>query len=165
MPITTSPRDWLDYVSALTPSVIALVVAYLAYRQWRIAKQKLRLDLYAKRFAVFEIALHFYQDLLDGSGSSKEDQEMLHRQFITAMIECRFLFASNSGLKGLMEEMNKSAFVIKGSRDVLKTQGIPSEMFQETMNRLHTEQASLEKKIQSIQTAMAPYLSFHGLVD
>lgn len=158
-------RDWFDYIAGLTPSVISLAVAYIAYRQWRIARQKLRLDLYAKRFAAFEITLRLYQELLNGSGSNKDELEVVHRQFITAKIECRFLFASNSGLSALMEDMNKSAFVIKGCGEMLRVQVASEEMFSEAMSRFHSEQALLESRFQAIESAMSPYLSFRGLVD
>lgn len=161
--MSPAPRDWFDYASALTPLLVALFVAYIAYRQWRVARQKLRLDLYNKRFAVFETTLRFYQDLLGESNSA--ESEPLHRQFITAMIESRFLFATSSGISQLMTEFNKAAFVIKGSRDILKTYSIPPEMKVETHSRLIQEHQGLELKLNSLERAMAPYLSFRGLLE
>lgn len=160
---TATTRDWFDYVSALTPLLVALFVAYIAYRQWRVARQKLRLELYNKRFAIFETTLRFYQDLLGESNSS--ESAALHRQFITAMIEAKFLFATSSGINPLMTEFNKAAFVIKGSREVLRSEGIPPEMRVETHSRMIQEHQGLEKKLNSIEEAMAPYLSFRGLLE
>ncbi len=64
-----------------------------------------------------------------------------------------------------MDDFNRAAFIIKGSRDVLKNDGIPKELFSETMQKLHTEQMALEGKLLAIEREMAPYLTFRGLVD
>jgi hypothetical protein len=47
-------KDFVDYVIAFTPSLIALFVAGVAWRQFKLGRDKLRLDLYERRFAVYE---------------------------------------------------------------------------------------------------------------
>ena len=45
---------WTAYVTALTAPVLALVGATVAYRQWRTAQNKLKLDLFDKRMQVYQ---------------------------------------------------------------------------------------------------------------
>jgi len=49
---------WAQYVWVLAPTVVAVVVgliaARIAYKQWRTAADRLRLDLYEKRLAVYD---------------------------------------------------------------------------------------------------------------
>ncbi|WP_434686490.1 hypothetical protein [Pseudanabaena minima] len=49
---------WVDIIVKLTPSIITLMVGsigtYIAYNQYRTAKDKLRLDLFEKRLAAYE---------------------------------------------------------------------------------------------------------------
>ena len=49
---------WVQYVEVLGPSFIALVaslfVSYIAYRQWRTGQYRLRLDMFEKRYGVYE---------------------------------------------------------------------------------------------------------------
>nr|WP_180166513.1 hypothetical protein [Stenotrophomonas sp. SbOxS2]NYT99357.1 hypothetical protein [Stenotrophomonas sp. SbOxS2] len=52
---------WTAYVTALTVPVLALVGATIAYRQWRTAQNKLKLDLFDKR-------MHVYQAVRDALG-------------------------------------------------------------------------------------------------
>ncbi|WP_395670195.1 hypothetical protein [Rhodoferax sp.] len=163
MSAISTPKDWFDYTSALTPVFIALFVAFIAYRQWRVAREKLRLDLYNKRFTIFEVTLNFYQQLLDGRNISAEEMQSLHRKYIGAMIESKFLFSPSTNVYELMKEFNKSAFVIKGSRDVLKTQGIPPELFTQTQKKLTDEQIVLEAKLSSIEAAISKYLYFGAI--
>ena len=54
---------WVQVVSALGPVftasatlVVGVIVAVIAYRQWRVAHEKLILDLFDKRFAVYSEA-------------------------------------------------------------------------------------------------------------
>jgi hypothetical protein len=41
------------YMQGLLTPVLALVAGYIAWRQWRTSAQRLRLDLYEKRYRVF----------------------------------------------------------------------------------------------------------------
>lgn len=45
---------WTAYVSAFLVPVIAVFGAWIAYRQWRTAQNKLKLDLFEKRMAVYD---------------------------------------------------------------------------------------------------------------
>lgn len=45
---------WTAYVTALTVPVLTLVGATIAYRQWRTAQNKLKLDLFDKRMVVYQ---------------------------------------------------------------------------------------------------------------
>jgi len=49
---------WVDIVVKLTPAIFTLVVgstaAYIAFLQYRVNRDKLRLDLFSKRLEAFE---------------------------------------------------------------------------------------------------------------
>jgi hypothetical protein len=49
---------WVQYVEVLGPSFIALVAAlfagYIAYRQWRTGHYRFRLDMFEKRYGVYD---------------------------------------------------------------------------------------------------------------
>lgn len=47
---------WTAYATALTVPVLAFVGATIAYRQWRTAQNKLKLDLFDKRMRVYQAA-------------------------------------------------------------------------------------------------------------
>lgn len=83
------------------------------------------------------------------------------------MIEAKFLFAQKSGVSKLLEEFNKSAFLIKGSRDMLSSSdpAMPHEFYAVTLSRLLEEQQALPAKIQALEVAVAPYLTFKALVE
>jgi hypothetical protein len=156
-------KEWIDYIAALTPIVVALFVAYIAYRQWRIAREKLRLDLYNRRFTIFETTLRFYHELLDSENLNAPPIEATHRLFITAMIESEFLFSEKCKAHSLMTEFNKSAFVIIGSRRILKGIHVTPELLTSTSDRLIDELESLHAKIDEIKKSVSQYLAFHNI--
>ena len=65
---------------------MALFLGYIAYQQMRINKEKLKLDLYNKRFEIYSITLKFYQELM-----SEGLEKGTHRKFIEAKESSKFL--------------------------------------------------------------------------
>jgi len=47
---------WSGILTALLTPLIAIIVAYIAYRQWRTAQNRLKLDLFDRRFAIHSAA-------------------------------------------------------------------------------------------------------------
>ena len=45
---------WTAYTTAIVVPIIALIAAWIAFRQSQIARNKLKLDLFEKRLAVYE---------------------------------------------------------------------------------------------------------------
>ena len=54
---------WMQSVQALAPTIVAIIAAliasYIAWRQWRTAHYRLALDMFEKRFAVYEATKDF----------------------------------------------------------------------------------------------------------
>jgi hypothetical protein len=48
----------VEYIQALGPSFVAVIAAliagYIAWRQWQTANHRLRLDMYERRYAIYE---------------------------------------------------------------------------------------------------------------
>jgi len=90
----------IQYIQALGPTLVAVVVGcvagYIAWRQWRTAHDRLRFDLYEKRFAVYETVkklsdeatMHVDPKAIHGSHVSPKD---LH-EFFNAIRGSEFLF-------------------------------------------------------------------------
>jgi hypothetical protein len=77
--------------AGLTP-LIAVIAAYIAYQQFRTNRNKLRLDLYDRRFSLYSA----FADLCVSVGSSmKPGSEELNR-FLQARHATQFLFGSQT---------------------------------------------------------------------
>ena len=55
--MTPEPSWWLPYIQPFATVGLGLAASVLAYRQWRTASEKLRLDLYERRYEVLDSVL------------------------------------------------------------------------------------------------------------
>lgn len=69
-------------------SVIALLAIYIAYRQYKIAKYKVKFDLYEKRFKIYELCI----ELIDKIITNREVEDLFFTRFVRAKNESYFLF-------------------------------------------------------------------------
>ncbi len=69
-------------------SLIAVIAVWIAYQQFQTAREKLKLDLYEKRFCVFETVLGFVSLLALHQKPEAEDVIRLDRAKLTSL----FLF-------------------------------------------------------------------------
>lgn len=72
--MTTCDPYWTTYLSAFSVPAIAVLGAAIAYRQWRTAQNKLKLDLFEKRFAVYDAARRLLASVL--TSGKVRDEEM-----------------------------------------------------------------------------------------
>jgi hypothetical protein len=94
--------DWrtvIDILSALLTPAIAIVVAYIAYAQWRTANARLNLDLFDKRLAVYR-KVHDAVGKVNATGLAEGAAEAL---FLEAQREARFLFGPE--VKAYLDEL------------------------------------------------------------
>jgi hypothetical protein len=84
--MTCSPH-WTAYLSALLTPVVAALGLWIAYRQWRLGQNKLKLDLFEKRFSVYVGARDLLASIMT-SGKAK-DEELF--KFLSATREAKWL--------------------------------------------------------------------------
>lgn len=64
---------WTTYLSALLTPTVAVLGSVIAYRQWRLAQNKLKLDLFERRFSVYEAARNLLASIMT-SGKAKDEE-------------------------------------------------------------------------------------------
>ena len=154
---------------ALAVSVASLCFAGAA---WWTSREKLRLDLYTRRFDVYSRTLDFYHAILEWSpadpgktsASLQESSELRKAQtaFIKASRESQFLFDDDSGVHKRLEKMHDDTMGIIGyKRDLAPALNGPdlvraNQEFTERWKRVHASIPLLEK-------GMKKYLDFHSI--
>src|SRR5882762_5356037 len=78
---------WTTVLAALLTPTIAIFGTIIAYRQWRIAQSKLKLDRFDRRFAVYDAARSVIGSVM-GSGKAKDDEL---RKFLIGTREAKWL--------------------------------------------------------------------------
>jgi hypothetical protein len=61
------------YIGALLVPIVALLSLHIAYRQWRTAQNKLKLELFEKRLAIYNAATTFISSVMT-SGKATDEQ-------------------------------------------------------------------------------------------
>jgi len=70
---------WRGYLSALLTPAVAGFAVYVAKSQWTTTRNRLRFDLFEKRFAVYQGARHFVGSVLaNGTARHEELVKYLH---------------------------------------------------------------------------------------
>jgi hypothetical protein len=78
---------WIEYVKGFGAIIIGFLAAYIAYQQQKIQRDKLRFDLFEKRFALFNTLYETWVSVLGDKSNTidyKEDTRIRR--------ETRFLF-------------------------------------------------------------------------
>ncbi len=87
---------WLaQHKSSLFTAFIALITIYIAYQQYKTAKYKLKLDLYEKRYCVYNKLIDFLKEIKFAATSGPRHEIDYNTLFEFSLIvsESQFLFS------------------------------------------------------------------------
>jgi hypothetical protein len=104
MPTSPPKKELFDFFIILSPIIMAVFAWYISFIQSKVSREKLRLDLYNKRFGVYEAALDFNIALSKYSGHLDEQFKLKHIAFIKATREAQFLFSQDSKIFGILKK-------------------------------------------------------------
>ena len=158
--MASEPHQWVSYIGGLMSPFIAAMALWIASRQSKTNVAKLRLDLYDKRFAIYEATLTFYQALGGLPSTLLVDPFLsLQRQFIKAHRESQFLFDADAGVFELLGQINI------GSIKVVAAKTRAHEMGGERAAKLIAEgndfYMGIEKSINDLERTIGPYIRFN----
>lgn len=148
--------------SAVGTLSLSAIVVTITRAQWKTNQEKLRLDLYAKRFDIYMRTLDFHNALL--SWNDEPDQIKLIAPFYRAYRESRFLFPEPSGVFRFMEEFSQHAFHITNFKEARDGWGdaFPKERGDLALAR--ADHASwVLTSIPRLEDRIAPFLNFHKI--
>ena len=164
MPTSPPKKEVFDLFIILTPIIMAVFAWYISFIQSKVSREKLRLDLYNKRFGVYEAALNFNIALNKYSGPLDEEYKSKHIAFIKASREAQFLFSQDSKIFGILEKMNTDVFMITSVKDRQGSYSTFSDQDRTGYDLMLKKTAEFDSHIFSLGEAMAPYLNFHKIV-
>jgi len=146
--------DFSQITNFYLPSAMAIFLAYIAHQQMTVNKNKLKLDLYNKRFEIYTDTLTFYQELI-GEEVSKET----HKKFISSKEASFFLFSTDKTIYALLEQMHTESFKVIGFKKHGKELSGSPKHFIESNDSSLKVQAWFTDKIPELREKMSKYLS------
>ena len=157
------PLPTINNVTPLATVVLAIWAAVFTYRSWRDSREKIRLDLFDRRFDIYLRTLSLYQVLLNWKDT--DEQKALVDPFLKAGREARFIFPSNSGGYEYLEEFGLQALGIihfKASMALYPEEGMHHARADLIAARLDHAKW-IRNSIVKLEDLMKPYMSFERL--
>ena len=99
----TNPKDWIDYLQALLTPAIALLGILIAWLQWRINHNRLKLERFKDRFDRFEATRKFFQSIIQQGGVVEKER----LAFLSATVGSRFVF--DDKIADFLDELHDKA--------------------------------------------------------
>jgi len=137
--------------------LIAASVALIAYYQWKTNREKLRFDLYQRRFEIYLRVLDFHFAIWQ---QDEPKLDLLHVPFMKAFWESKFLFPEESGIYEFLDEYN-----LRTSRVRVYRSQIPprSDLTPEERAQLIEDNIWIKDCIGILEEKLGPYLNFHSI--
>lgn len=146
---------WIAVLSALLTPVVAVLLGYLAYLQFRLGREKLNVDLYDKRFAVFSVTRMFLIDTGLSITRHRDESDVLKYQSVVA--NAAFLF--NAEIAAFVHEIYERAQRIINLKRKLGQDVSPRERSELTA-KLYRESSWVLAQLDFLERRFAPYLKF-----
>ena len=141
--------------AAFVTLIIGVIAAAIAFRQYRVAKAKLKLDLFEKRYAIFQqVWAIFSEVVLDGG--VKKNNYGLATPFNNFLPQAAFLFGKS--IENYLAEAVKKWTEMGTAETYIEQQGADLQQWAEKRRVLSIwfeEQAS-----RGLKRVFGPYLNF-----
>jgi hypothetical protein len=151
-------REWLSAGSGCLVPLIAAIVAYVAIREYVVSRNRLKLDLWEKRYGVFTATMNLLAAVVREADCSDEERS----KFARGMAGKEFLFGAEV-TEYLQEQVWKKSVDLYGHRRKLGPEGGlpvgPERTKVSEENRVLLNWFS-EQLTSGARQVFAPYLDF-----
>src|SRR6266540_3624673 len=151
-------RDPIDLLAAALTPTIALLGIYIAWRQHRLQREKLRLALYERRFKVYRALMDFLGAVIRDAVVSVEG----HRRFRIETAEAEFLFEKE--VAAYLADVSKRALRFRELNERLRANAMPMGVDRTTVVEEESAELTwLSAQVEAGAGIFSPYLSFSKL--
>lgn len=152
MPPLIPEPHWTQVLSALLTPIIAVLAILIAYWQWRTAQNKLKYDLFDRRFAVYDAARKLIASIVT-TGQTGE-QELY--KFLAGTRETKWLL--NEEIDGYFQnEIWKQAIKLQTLEKVLE--GLPADQRLENVARQSEIKEWIIQQYNVLDDKFTPFLN------
>ena len=138
---------------SLATVVLGCAVAYVAWQQWQIARHRLRLDLFDRRYKVYDATRKFLSIIL--REARFEDSQLF--EFYAGTSDAEFLF--DSALVDYLEQVRKRAVNMRTHQRVYEHMPVGDERSRHVQAE-HDDLVWLMDQLTAMTQVFSPYLSF-----
>lgn len=145
-------RDWVNYLSALLVPTIAILGSIIAYLQWRTNSNRLKHELFDRRYEQFTVVRDFIGSIMT-SGKSKPDEQF---KYLSGTRGMRFIFD-----KEIASYVDEKIWNLAVELECLDSEleGVPvGEERSKNVKRQGEIKKQLNRELQSLEEKFAKYL-------
>ena len=153
---------WLVIINAMAPLfaavstlIIGLIAGYIAWRQWQTNKDKLRLDYYDRRFAVYVATRKFVANAFANGNVAHEEL----RAYWVDTRQAKFLF--NESIEAYLNEISNHARHLQAVQLLMKSQA-PEERRKSAADEWAAEKIWFADQHKVIDEKFRPFLQLRG---
>jgi hypothetical protein len=129
-----------------------------------LQNEKLRLDLFNRRFAIFDRIFDFYSAMFRWTGS--DEQKSIQTQFFRSQHEAVFLFSEESGIPALlksMDEKSRKVIAFKENPEAFKSDPVFFRKLESEVRDIIAR--TFEEDFLKLKVAIRPYLDFSKIAQ
>ncbi len=141
----------LFHINVVT-ALVACATFFVGYRSYRVSADKLKLDLYDRRWAIYKAALASYRSEYLADDQSKEIEDNL----ILAVRESQFLFDPRDGVYDALEDIRNDLRIVRVNLASFTGAQVKEEV---AADKLHAP-TRIEANLKLLECRMSPYLAF-----
>jgi hypothetical protein len=150
--------------------VVVGVTGYFAWHQReitkeqaRLARERLRLDLYDRRFEIFTSIFDYYNAMIAWKGTPEQDEA--RSTFFRAYQESAFLFSAESGIEELLKTLNDQGNRVIGYKETAnELRSDPKFAIEQFMQTQNIMVNVFEDGLAKLKVAIHPYLYFSDVL-
>jgi hypothetical protein len=152
IPLLPADASWLSILQGCVPVAIAAMVAWVGWRQLATARAKLKLDLFEKRLAIFDITWEALSKASRSEITHPNELIPLHNK----VPEAAFLFGT--GIGGYLETIKSR--IAEQQVCLLQLHERGPYATQELTDKIKALQAWFHEECLGVKAKFAPYLNF-----
>jgi hypothetical protein len=146
---------WTAYLTALLTPVVAALGLYIAFRQWRLSQNKLKLDLFDRRFSVYSSARSLLASIMT-TGQAKEAEIY---KFLSGTQEAKWLL-NDEIVEYLDKQLWKQACDLQTLQDTLESMQRGVERTQK-VNQKYEALKWFGAQYSELDRLFSPFLQLH----
>ena len=139
------------YLAPSATLIVGLSVAFIAWQQWRVARNKLRMDLFDRRYKVYEATRQFLSVIL--RDATFKDSDLF--TFYAGISDSEFLFRSD--VVDYLTQMRKRAIEMQLHQKLCEPLPLGDERPRH-VQAAHDQLLWLDEQLTAMSKTFAPYL-------
>jgi len=117
--ISVSIREISEVCAGFLTPIIAILAVYIAWQQYRINRYKVRIDLFDRRYKIFDTLMSLLGHIAQRGDIADEKLN----EFLRSTKDSEFLFKKD--IPEYLDEIYKNAGVLHRQEEMLKSQPLP----------------------------------------